>query len=213
MPRAGLCCNRIWWLCWRDATDGRQASGGRTGHRPDQVRRQTSRRLDERTGARSHRQSAVRQRVDVGRHRCRRGRQGPRLLRGRHDAGTVHGRRPGRHRQAVDPGAHRRLGGRFHRRGGGQPGAVREIPAGARGGLGEAVGVQCHVGIVDSGAVHQTGRRRRGRLLRPAYPRLHPSLRGPVAHRCHGGGQGSAQWGQESLGPSASAGYHAGEGT
>ena len=39
----------------------------------------------------------------------------PRLLRRRDDARVVHGRRGGRHRQAVDPGAHRQFGRRVDR--------------------------------------------------------------------------------------------------
>ena len=66
--------------------------------------------------------------LDVRRHRRRRRRQGARPLRGRHDAGAVHGRRHGRHRQAADPGAHRGIGRRLDRDRGRQPGAVRQIP-------------------------------------------------------------------------------------
>ena len=43
-------------------------------------------------------------------------------------------------------------------------------------GVGEAVRVECHVGVEHSGAVHQAGRRGRGRLLRAARARLHPPL-------------------------------------
>jgi hypothetical protein len=53
--------------------------------------------------------------MTMDRHRRRRHRQGPRLLRGRHDAGAVPGRRARLHRQADVPGAHRRFGGRLHR--------------------------------------------------------------------------------------------------
>ena len=145
-------------------------------HRADQVRRQAQGRLDERPGARGHRQGAGGLGLDVRRHRRRRGRQGARLLRGRHDARAVHGRRRRRHRQAADPGAHRRLGRRVDRGRGGQPGAVRQVQARADDGVGEAVGVECHVGVEHSGAVHQAGRCGRGRLLRPARALLHPAL-------------------------------------
>ena len=49
-------------------------------------------------------------------------------------------------------------------------------------GVGEAVGVQCHVGVEHSGAVHQARRRGRRWLLRSARPVLHPARR---AHRHH----------------------------
>jgi len=45
---------------------------------------------------------------------------------------------------------HRGFGRRVHRGGGRQPGAVREVPPGAGHGLGEAVGIECHVGVVNS---------------------------------------------------------------
>ena len=94
----------------------------------------------------------------------------------------------------------------------GQPGAVRQVQAGADDGLGEAVRVECHVGVEHSGAVHQAGRRGRGRLLRPARAVLHPALGRSDAHRRDGRGQGPAQRREEPAGPPASARHHAGEG-
>ena len=79
-------------------------------------------------------------------------------------------------------------------------------------GLGEAVRVQCDVGAVDSGAVHQARRRRRGRLLRAARARLHPPLGRAEAHRRDGRGQGPAQRRQEPARPPAPARHHAREG-
>ena len=192
-------------------TDGR-ATGCGARHRADEVRRQAQGRLDERPGARGHRQGAGGLGLDVRRHRRGRGRQGARLLRGRHDARAVHGRRGRRHRQAADPGAHRRLGRRVDGRRGRQPGAVRQVQARAGDGVGEAVGVECHVGVEHSGAVHQAGRRGRRRLLRAARAVLHPPFRRADAHRRDGRGQGPAQRRQEPAGPPASARHHAGEG-
>ncbi len=94
----------------------------------------------------------------------------------------------------------------------GQPGAVRQVQARADDGVGEAVGVECHVGVEHSGAVHQAGRRGRGRLLRPARAVLHPALGRTDAHRRDGRGQGPAQRREEPAGPPAPAGHHAGEG-
>ena len=189
---------------------GQSRRGAR--HRADEVRRQAQGRLDERPRPRGHRQGARGLRLDVRRHRRRRGRQGARLLRGRHDARAVHGRRRRRDRQAADPGAHRGLGRRVDRDRRGQPGAVRQVQARADDGLGEAVRVQCHVGVEHSGAVHQAGRRGRGRLLRPARAVLHPPLGRADAHRRDGRGEGPAQRRQEPAGPPASARHHAGEG-
>ena len=78
----------------------------------------------------------------LGRHRRRRRRQGARLLRGRHDARAVPGRRARRGGQAAAARAHRRLGRRLDRHRRRQPGAGRRAQARARGRVGEAVRVQ-----------------------------------------------------------------------
>ena len=78
-------------------------------------------------------------------------------------------------------------------RGRGQPGAVRKVPPRAGDGVGEAVRVECHVGVEHSGAVHQAGRRGRGWLFRPARARLHPSVRSTHPYRRDGRRQGPAQ--------------------
>ena len=88
-------CNRISSPCWKGNRNGGPIGRG-ARHRPDEIRRQAPGRLDERSGSRGYRQGIGRLRVDDGRHRRRSGRQGTRLLRGRHDAGAVHGRRGGR---------------------------------------------------------------------------------------------------------------------
>ena len=60
-------------------------------------------------------------------------------------------------------------------------------------GVGEAVGVQRHVGAVDRAAVQHPGGGRRRRVLLAAHPRLHPPQRRAAAHRGDGRGQGPAQ--------------------
>lgn len=93
-----------------------------------------------------------------------------------------------------------------------QPGAIRQIPPGPGISLGKAVGIQCHVGVVDSCAVHQTGRCRCGGILRPACPGLYPPLGRTGTHRCYGCGQGPAQRQPQPVGTSAAARHHPGEG-
>ena len=78
--------------------------------------------------------------------------------------------------------------------------------------MGEAVGVECHVGVEHSGPVHQAGGRRRRRLLRAARAVLHPSLGCAEPHRRDGGGQGPAQRREEPASAPAPARHHAGEG-
>ena len=209
-PPAALRCNRTSSPSWRDA-DGRAVGRG-ARHRADEVRRQAAGRVDERPGARGDRSRAGRLGFDVRRYRRGGGRQGARLLRGRDDARVVHGRRRRRHRQAADSGAHRRVGRRIDRRGRGQPGAVRKVPPSAGDGVGEAVRIECHVGVEHSGAVHQTGRRGRGRLLRSARSGLHPPFRRAYAHRRDGRGQGPAQRQPQPACTPAPARYHPGEG-
>ena len=82
--------------------------------------------------------------------------------------------------------------GGVDRRGGDQPGAIGQVPARAGDGVGEAVRVECHVGVEHSGAVHQAGRCRCGRLLRSARARLHPPIGRADTYRRHGRGQGPA---------------------
>ena len=91
----------------------------------------------------------------------------------------------------------------------GQPGAGRRARARAGGGLGEAVGVERHVGAVDPDAVQHAGQRRRRRLLRPARALLHPPLRRARPHRRDGGGQGPAQRREEPVRAPAPARHHA----
>ncbi len=85
--------------------------------------------------------------------------------------------------KATHPRPHGRLGRRLHRGGRVVAGEIRHPQACPRGGLGEAVGVERHVGVVDPRPLHHAGRRRRGWLLRAACPRLHPPVGRTRAHR------------------------------
>ena len=136
----------------------------------------------------------------------------PDFFEGVDDAGAVHGRCHGRHRQADDPRAHRRFRWRIHRDSGRQPGAVGQIPACAGDGLGEAVGIKCDVGVIDSDPLHQAGRRRRRGLLRAARSVIHPPIRRAAEHRRDRRGQGPAQRRPQPAGAFAAIRHHRREG-
>ena len=135
-----------------------QAAGRGARHRADPPQGEAAGRLDGRAAARGDRPGDGRRAGRLGRHRRGRRRQGAGLLRGRDDARAVPRRRARRGRQAAAARAHRRLGRRLDRRRRGQPGAGRRARAGARGRVGEAVGVERDVGAVDPDPVQHAGR-------------------------------------------------------
>ncbi len=103
-----------------------------------------------------------------------------------HTAGSV-GRLDG-HR-GREPGAERRARPRAHRR------------------LREAERVERDLGALDRAALRGGHRGWRGRLLRPADPRLHPALRGARGHRHPCGAEGPPERAQEPARPPPAAGH------
>ena len=81
---------------WKGRADAGQGTSCRRRRRPDQAPGHPRRRVDGRPRPRGRVPGPRRRRDDLERHRRRRHRQGPRLLRGRDDAGAVPGRRPRR---------------------------------------------------------------------------------------------------------------------
>ncbi len=191
---------------------GRDDEGGRARGRADQAPVEADRRVDGGAVPGGGRPGPRGRRAHLRRHRRGGGREGAGPVRGRDDARAVPGGRARRGRQAAAAGAHRGLGRRRHRHRHRQPGAGGRAPAGARGRVREAVGVQRDVGAVDRAAVQHPGGGRGRRVLRAAHPRLHPAQRRAVAHRRDGRGQGPAQRRAESLRAPAAAGHHAGIG-
>ncbi len=130
---------------------------------------------------------------DLRRHRRGGGRQGARLLRGRDDAGAVHGRRRRRDGQAADPRAHGGLGRRVDRVVAAslvQSGKYRRVLAMAWEKQSESNAMWA-LSIIPCRSSSRSARARR--VLRPARAGLHPPLRRARAHRRHGRGQGPAQ--------------------
>ena len=168
-------------------TDGGPTRRG-AGHRADEIRRETHGRLDERSGSRSHRPGPDGCGFNVRRHRRRCGRQGARPVRGRDDARTVHGRCHGSHRKAPDPGT---PPDRWAARQRWWPPAlfspgstVACWPSRGRSGPNQMPCGRCRS---PSRSPSPSGGR--GRLFRPARPRIHQPLGAPEPYRCDRRGQ------------------------
>ena len=109
----------------------------------------------------------------------------------------------GRGRQADAARAHRGQRRRQHRDRGLEPHHRRGPQAGAHRRVREAVG-----GRHDLGARRRPQRqRRRGRLLRPAHPRLHRPLEGAGVRRVDGGGEGPQERAAEPVRPPEGPGH------
>ena len=137
--------------------------------------------------------------LDVRRHRRRGHRQGPRHVRGRHDARALPGAGARRGGQADVPGPHGRLGGRLDGHRGVAPRGLGHPRARAHRGLREAERLRRHVGAVGAPALLRPAAGRRRRLLRPHHPGLHVPLGRAARHRHDGGGQGPAARAEEPL--------------
>ena len=162
----------------------------RRRRRADRAPHRAQGRVAGRPRARSRGRGARGRGHDLVRHRRGRDRQGARHVRGHHDARALPRRRARRGRQADDARAHRGLGRRLDRDRRGQARRGRHPRAGADRRLREAVRVQRDVGLVGRDAVPGTARRRCGRLLRAADPRVHVPLGRAAAHRPPRRGEG-----------------------